>query len=302
MIEIYTDGGCNTVSDQGGWAAVTVEDGKKNSISGTAQPTTNNRMEITAAIEGISHTPASSEVVVYTDSEYLLGTMTKKWQRKANTDLWQKLDVVLAGRKVRWQYIGSNAPNPYHEEAHNLATALTVRTDNIKTLVKPKKAAPAEIELSHVDAEGRPRMVDVTEKADTEREAVARCEVVMLPGTLARLKQGNMPKGDVLTVAQIAGIMAAKKTPDLIPLCHPLLLGSITVEFKIVDPDKVEITSRVKNIGKTGVEMEALTAASVAALTIYDMCKAVDKGMRLTNLRLVRKSGGKSGTIILEPE
>jgi cyclic pyranopterin monophosphate synthase len=157
-------------------------------------------------------------------------------------------------------------------------------------------------ELSHIDEEGRPRMVDVTEKNDTEREAIARCEVTMKPETLVHLKKGDLPKGEVLTVAQIAGIMGAKRTPDLIPMCHPLLLGSIKVEFKIFEPDTVRITTRVKNTGKTGVEMEALTAASVAALTIYDMCKAVDKGMHINNIRLVKKSGGKSGTIILEEE
>ncbi len=313
MIEIYTDGGCNTVSDLGGWAAVVIEDNKQSSYSGTAKQTTNNRMEITAAIEGISHTPAGSESTVFTDSEYLLGTMTKNWQRKANTDLWQKLDAAVKERKVRWKYVASEDTNPHHAEAHNLATGLTAGGETaekpapvkpgpaVKNAVTPA-AEPVAIGLSHVDAEGRPRMVDVTEKADTEREAIARCEVVMKPETLALLKQNALPKGDVLTVAQVAGIMAAKRTSDLIPMCHPLLLGSIKVEFKIVEPDTVGITSRVKNIGKTGVEMEALTAASVAGLTVYDMCKAVDKGMRITNVRLVRKSGGKSGTIVLEPE
>ncbi len=158
-------------------------------------------------------------------------------------------------------------------------------------------------ELSHLDAEGRPRMVDITAKADTAREAVARCEVRMQPETLARLKKGDIPKGDVLVVAQLAGIMAAKETSHLIPLCHPLLLGEIKVEFKLDEGNStVEITSTVKCVGKTGAEMEALTAAAVSALTIYDMCKSVDRGMRMDNLRLVRKSGGKSGTIILEPE
>ncbi len=156
-------------------------------------------------------------------------------------------------------------------------------------------------ELTHIDALGRPRMVDVTQKPDTQREAVAKCLVRMKASTLDRLKRGKMPKGDVLAVAQLAGIMAAKQTPHIIPLCHLVLIGDIKVEFSLDEPNcTVEITTMVKSIGKTGVEMEALTATAVAALTIYDMCKAVDRGIKIENIRLIRKSGGKSGTIKLE--
>jgi cyclic pyranopterin phosphate synthase len=156
-------------------------------------------------------------------------------------------------------------------------------------------------ELTHLDEQGRPHMVDVTPKADTVREAVARCLVRMKPETLARIKRGDMAKGDVLAVAQLAGIMGAKQTPHIIPLCHPLLLGKVSVEFAIDEPKStIEITTTVKSTGKTGVEMEALTAAAVTALTIYDMCKAIDRAMKIDNLRLVRKSGGKSGDIVLE--
>jgi cyclic pyranopterin monophosphate synthase len=156
--------------------------------------------------------------------------------------------------------------------------------------------------LTHIDETGRPRMVDVSAKKETRREAVARGTVHMKAETLDLIQKGQIAKGDVLTVAQIAGIMAAKQTPRLIPLCHPLLLGEIKVEFKIDGPGQaVLITSSVKNTGQTGVEMEAMTATAVAALTIYDMCKAVDRGIRIDNIRLVRKSGGKSGTIELEP-
>jgi len=144
-------------------------------------------------------------------------------------------------------------------------------------------------------------MVDITDKPDTQREAVARGTVRMQPSTFRLLKNGEMAKGDVLVVAQLAGIMAAKQTPDLIPLCHPLLIGDIKVEFSLDEENStVGITTTVQSAGKTGVEMEALTAAAVAALTIYDMCKAVDRGMKIENIRLVRKSGGKSGTITLE--
>ena len=156
--------------------------------------------------------------------------------------------------------------------------------------------------LTHIDETGRPRMVDVSAKKETRREAVARGTVHMKAETLDLIQKGQIAKGDVLTVAQVAGIMAAKQTPRLIPLCHPLLLGEIKVEFKIDGPGQaVLITSSVKNTGQTGVEMEAMTATAVAALTIYDMCKAVDRGIRIDNIRLVRKSGGKSGTIELEP-
>ncbi|MCK4273936.1 MAG: cyclic pyranopterin monophosphate synthase MoaC [Dehalococcoidales bacterium] len=156
-------------------------------------------------------------------------------------------------------------------------------------------------ELTHMDDAGRPRMVDVTGKADTARVAVARGMVRMQPATFQLIKQGGAAKGDVLSVAQLAGIMAAKRTPDLIPLCHPILIGNVNIDFNLDEAKSaVEITTTVESTGKTGVEMEALTATAVAALTIYDMCKAVDRSMKIESIRLVRKSGGKSGTIELE--
>jgi len=155
--------------------------------------------------------------------------------------------------------------------------------------------------LTHMDELGRPKMVDVTEKPDTHRQAVARGLVRMQPATLELIKKGQVTKGDVLSVAQIAGIMAAKQTPNLIPLCHPILISDVRIEFDIDDKEStVEITTTTSSTGKTGVEMEALTATAVTALTIYDMCKAVDRGMKIENIRLIRKSGGKSGTITLE--
>ncbi len=151
--------------------------------------------------------------------------------------------------------------------------------------------------LTHIDAAGNARMVDVSEKSDTERVAVAAGSVVMAPETLALITGAGIKKGDVLSVAQLAGIMGAKKTPDLIPLCHPLPLTSVTVELAAdAGRNAVDITATCRTTGKTGVEMEALTAVSVAALTVYDMCKAADKAMRLTEIRLTHKSGGKSGT------
>ena len=155
--------------------------------------------------------------------------------------------------------------------------------------------------LTHIDESGRPKMVDITAKPDTHRQAVARGLVRMQSATLELLKKGQMAKGDVLSAAKLAGIMGAKQTPALIPLCHPILIGDVRIEFNIDEKEStVEITTTVESTGKTGVEMEALTATAVTALTIYDMCKAIDRGMRIENIRLVKKSGGKSGTITLE--
>jgi cyclic pyranopterin phosphate synthase len=144
-------------------------------------------------------------------------------------------------------------------------------------------------------------MVDVAQKPDTERESVAKGIISMQSSTLKLLQEGKLFKGDVLATAQVAGIMAAKRTPQLIPLCHPLLLTDVKVEFHIDEQTSaIEITAQVRCTGKTGVEMEALTAVAVSALTIYDMCKGIDPGMYIEQIRLVKKSGGKSGTVELE--
>jgi molybdenum cofactor biosynthesis protein MoaC/molybdenum cofactor guanylyltransferase len=161
--------------------------------------------------------------------------------------------------------------------------------------VAPQPSSGTTAVLTHLDAQGRANMVDVTAKAVTEREASAEALVRMQPQTLALIVAGGHPKGDVFAVARVAGIMAAKKTHELIPLCHPLLLTSIRVELEAQGSDAVRIVARCKLAGQTGVEMEALTAASVAALTLYDMCKAVDRGMTIERVRLLEKSGGKSG-------
>ena len=151
--------------------------------------------------------------------------------------------------------------------------------------------------FTHFDDDGKAVMVDVTDKAETARVAVAKGAVVMQPETLALIRAGGVEKGDVLSVARLAGIMGAKRTPDLIPLCHPLNLSSVRVDLELsAERPAVEITATCKLTGKTGVEMEALTAVAVAALTVYDMCKAVDRAMRIEDIRLTHKSGGKSGT------
>ena len=154
----------------------------------------------------------------------------------------------------------------------------------------------ASPKLTHLDEKGEARMVDVTAKPVTSREATARARVRMKPATLAAILEGGIAKGDVFAAARIAGIMAAKRTHELIPLCHPLALGAITVNFAPLETQSlIEIESTVRVEGKTGVEMEALTAASIAALTIYDMCKAIDREMTIESVALVEKTGGKSG-------
>ena len=151
--------------------------------------------------------------------------------------------------------------------------------------------------LRHVDRRGEARMVDISDKDETKREAVARGVITMRSETLRLIQQGSLPKGDVLAAARLAGVMAAKRVPDLIPLCHPLLLTSAEIEFTPVErAGRLDIESRVRITGRTGAEMEALTAVAVAALTVYDMCKAVDKAMVIGSIRLVVKKGGKSGT------
>jgi cyclic pyranopterin phosphate synthase len=155
-------------------------------------------------------------------------------------------------------------------------------------------------ELTHINAKGEAQMVDVSPKDDTVREAVVTGGVRMNPETLEKIKQNQMKKGDVLAVARIAGIMGGKKTTDLIPLCHTILVSEINIDFEFIGDDFIKITALAKSTGKTGVEMEAMTAAAVSALTIYDMCKAIDRGMSIENICLQKKSGGKSGTYIRE--
>ncbi len=152
-------------------------------------------------------------------------------------------------------------------------------------------------DFTHFDTEGKAVMVDVSAKAETKRVAAAKGSILMAPETLAKIRDGAVAKGDVLSVARLAGIMGAKRTPDLIPLCHPLALTSVTLELSLApDRNAVDIAATCALTGRTGIEMEALTAVAVAALTVYDMCKAADRGMRITDIRLTHKSGGKSGT------
>jgi cyclic pyranopterin phosphate synthase len=170
-------------------------------------------------------------------------------------------------------------------------------------MIYERAIIPSMPKLSHLDGSGRAHMVDVGGKPDTERLAIAKGEVLMRPETLALIREGALKKGDVLTVAQLAGIMAAKRTSELIPLCHPIPLAQVTVELELADElPGVRITAAVRTVGKTGAEMEALTAVSVAALTVYDMAKAAEKTMRIANIRMIEKHGGQSGDVVNESD
>jgi cyclic pyranopterin phosphate synthase len=288
MIMVYPDGACLGNPGPGGWAAIIVDGRKKKEIAGREKATTNNRMELMAAIRGLAETPPGSEVTVESDSQYLVYTMTREWKRKANLDLWGQLDRLAAERSVTWSWTRGHAGHPENERANTLA--------NREAGIRKGNPTP-----THFDSEGRVRMVDITGKAATERVATARGAVLMKPSTLEAIKRGETKKGDVLATARLAGIMAAKQTHLLIPLCHPLPITNADVELTLDEAlSTVDIAATVKTTAQTGVEMEALTAVAVAALTVYDMCKAMDRAMRIEGVRLVRKSGGKSGDIVLE--
>ena len=300
MIHIYTDGACIGNPGSGGWAAVIEEEGVKRALAGREDDTTNNRMEILAAIKGIEATPKRSEATVFSDSQYLVNTMNKGWKRNANQDLWAWLDAVVKSRRVKWEWVRGHAGHPENEEADRLANQeARLGVQEAETENEPGPAVSRR--LTHLDEEGRARQVDVGDKEVTRREAVARGSVVMQPETLSLIKQGLVEKGDVLGVARLAGVMGAKLTPQLIPLTHAIPLDQVVVELDLDEADSaVRIQATARATARTGVEMEALTAVLTAALTIYDMCKAVDRGMRIQDVRLVRKTGGQSGDIILE--
>ena len=294
-IDIYTDGSCQPNPGRGGWAAIVVTDGAERELTGRAPKATNQRMEVTAAIKGLEAVPAGSAVTVHSDSEYLVNTMSLGWKRRANKDLWAKLDSLVAERTVQWKWVPAHAGHPMNERADRLAV------EAMKAAAGPPSAriaggASPEPGLTHLDAEGRAQMVDVSAKPDTVRTASAGGVMTMKPETLALILEGKVEKGDVFTVARIAGIGAAKRTWELIPLAHQVPLAQVTVDFE-TDPRKgtVTITATARTTAKTGVEMEALTAVSIAALTIYDMCKAVDRAMTIGDIRLLEKRGGVHG-------
>ena len=300
-IDIFTDGACSGNPGRGGWAAIIFEGDGKRRLSGQEQHTTNNRMELMGAINGLEAVPEGSEVTIHSDSTYLVNTMTRGWKRNANRDLWQRLDQLRDLRTVEWQWIEGHSGNEGNEEADGWAAWEAGTRDTRPEPDATVSATPAR-QLTHLDERGQAAMVDVGWKPETQREAVARGFVSMKPETLGLIKEGLVKKGDVLATARLAGIMGAKQTPSLIPLCHPIPLNQVVVDME-VDEERsgIHITATAKTEAKTGVEMEALTAVSVAALTLYDMCKSVDRGMRIQEIWLASKRGGKSGDFALEP-
>ena len=300
-ITIYTDGSCLGNPGPGGWGALVFgESEEPQRLSGHEAQTTNNRMELMAAIQGLEAVPAGSKVVLHSDSSYLVNTMTKNWKRRVNHDLWERLDTLSGSHNVEWRWVRGHNGDRWNEAADRLAVAAMNIAAGRETGATSEPTKPAD-SLTHIDDEGRARMVDVGDKPVTDREATAKGHVTIQPETLRLIKEGLMKKGDVLTIAQLAGIMGAKRTSELIPLCHPLPLNQVSVDFELDESNsRIEITASARTSSKTGVEMEALTAVSVAALTVYDMCKAVDRGIRIENIRLVRKRGGQSGDINLE--
>ena len=335
QVTIYTDGACSGNPGPGGYGAVLESDAHRKELSGGYRSTTNNRMELMAVIAGLEALSGPCAVTVYSDSKYVVDSINKGWaarwrskgwmrtkkERAVNPDLWERLLDLLDPHNVDVRWVRGHAGNPGNERADALAVAASsssalevdagyedgsITNTGLAPLFKEDSEAAESTRdsgpgLTHIDRSGSAQMVDVGSKPDTDREAVARGRVVMKPETFALVQANAFDKGDVLAVARIAGIMGAKRTSDLIPLCHPLPLTKIGVEFDLADADSaVDITATARTTGKTGVEMEALTAVSVAALTIYDMCKAVDRGMRIEAVRLVRKTGGQSGDVVLE--
>ena len=324
MVEIYTDGACR--ARVGGWAALILAPGERRAMSGKAEDTTSNRMELSAAINAVDSLPGCSEVTLYSDSEYLVKTMTLGWRRNANLDLWQRLDALAEEHHIRWEWVKGHASIPGNEFVNQLAgfeAGVTKTRPDLDRFLGPEApdAAPetsdatteaatqatteattqAGPSLTHLDQQGRVEMVDVGWKPVTDREAVAWGYVTMQPETLRLIQDSLIKKGDVLTIAQLAGIMGGKRTSELIPLCHPLPLDKLDVGLELEpSQNRVKIIALARTSAKTGVEMEALTAVSVAALTVYDMCKGVDRGIIIGDIRLVRKSGGQSGDINLE--
>ena len=284
MIEIYTDGACKGNPGKGGWAAIIINQGNKSLISGANEHTTNNKMELTAVIRALETLVPGQTATVFSDSQYVINSITRNWKRNANLELWKEFDLLNQNLTVTWKWVKGHSGHALNEEADQLANKEVEKMNN-------------ELHnLTHVDAQGKSSMVDVSDKQDTKRTAIARGFIKMKSATVLAIKENQLTKGDVLGVARIAGIMAAKSTPQLIPLCHQIKLNDAKLEFNYINEHTISITSTTKAEDKTGVEMEALTAVSIAALTIYDMCKGIAKTMCITEINLITKTGGKSVT------
>ena len=283
---LYTDGSCIGNPGPGGWASIIIINDIKTTLSGSDEETTNNKMEITAVIKGLEQFPENSSVKIFTDSEYVINTMTKNWKRNTNLDLWNCLDSLVKNRTIEWNWVKGHSGNKLNDEADLIANG------EAKKIIEKKK-------LTHLNKEGNAQMVDTSTKGITERIAIVSGKILMKKETLDTALEGNLKKGDLFSVAKTSGINAAKWTHLLIPMCHPIPVSNVVID---IVPNHnmpgLEITSTVKANWNTGVEMEAFTAVSITCLTIFDMCKSLDKSMKIEDIHLVHKAGGASGEYI----
>lgn len=278
---VYTDGSCIPNPGSGGWAYEIRNsmDEIIDSSSGFDKNTTNNRMELTAVIKSLQsdYIKSNSVVTIKSDSQLIIHTMNKNWKKKENTDLWNDLDEYKKGKNLHceWEWVKAHAGIEGNENVDQKANQ--------------------EAKMSHLSNDGNVNMVDVSDKNQTIRVAKATSKIKLSKTAFEMTKSNDSKKGNVLATARIAGILAAKKTHELIPLCHQINLTNINIDFILDDLGFITVDSKVKCIGNTGVEMEALTSVTVASLTIYDMLKSVDKRIVINDIHLISKSGGKSG-------
>ena len=278
---VYTDGSCIPNPGSGGWAYEIRNsmDEIIDSSSGFDKNTTNNRMELTAVIKSFQsdYIKSNSVVTIRSDSQLIINTMNKNWKKKENTDLWNDLDEYKKSKNLHceWEWVKAHAGIEGNENVDQKANQ--------------------EAKMSHLSNDGNVNMVDVSDKNQTIRVAKATSKIKLSKTAFEMTKSNDSKKGNVLATAKIAGIQAAKKTHELIPLCHQINLTNINIDFILDDLGFITVDSKVKCIGNTGVEMEALTSVTVASLTIYDMLKSVDKRIVINDIHLISKSGGKSG-------
>lgn len=278
---VYTDGSCIPNPGSGGWAYEIRNsmDEIIDSSSGFDKNTTNNRMELTAVIKSFQsdYIKSNSVVTIRSDSQLIINTMNKNWKKKENTDLWNDLDEYKKSKNLHceWEWVKAHAGIEGNENVDQKANQ--------------------EAKMSHLSNDGNVNMVDVSDKNQTIRVAKATSKIKLSKTAFEMTKSNDSKKGNVLATARIAGILAAKKTHELIPLCHQINLTNIKIDFILDDLGFITVDSKVKCIGNTGVEMEALTSVTVASLTIYDMLKSVDKRIVINDIHLISKSGGKSG-------
>ena len=278
---VYTDGSCIPNPGSGGWAYEIRNsmDEIIDSSSGFDKNTTNNRMELTAVIKSFQsdYIKSNSVVTIRSDSQLIINTMNKNWKKKENTDLWNDLDEYKKSKNLHceWEWVKAHAGIEGNENVDQKANQ--------------------EAKMSHLSNDGNVNMVDVSDKNQTIRVAKATSKIKLSKTAFEMTKSNDSKKGNVLATAKIAGIQAAKKTHELIPLYHQLNLTNINIDFILDDLGFITVDSKVKCIGNTGVEMEALTSVTVASLTIYDMLKSVDKRIVINDIHLISKSGGKSG-------